>query len=109
MATDRSELTFYEWRQLRARTLAASDVCIVCGQGDADTADHVIPVSRGGARPTPTTSRSSMGWPAAPRASATGLFVENLADADCHGLGAQTSGRVVTPPHRKIDPPVSIR
>ncbi|MFJ8081975.1 HNH endonuclease [Streptomyces sp. NPDC096205] len=53
MATDRSELTSYEWRQLRARTLAASDVCIVCGHGAADTADHIQPVSKGGARLDP--------------------------------------------------------
>ncbi|MFF0136755.1 HNH endonuclease [Streptomyces sp. NPDC005227] len=53
MATDRTELTSYEFRQLRARLLAASDVCIVCGHGGADTADHVIPVSKGGARLDP--------------------------------------------------------
>lgn len=53
MATDRGELTSYQWRMLRARTLAASDVCIVCGHGASDTADHVIPVSKGGARLDP--------------------------------------------------------
>lgn len=53
MATDRDELTSYEFRQMRARLLAASDVCIVCGHGASDTADHVIPVSKGGARLDP--------------------------------------------------------
>lgn len=53
MATDRSELVTYEFRQMRARLLAASDVCIVCGHGASDTADHVIPVNQGGARLDP--------------------------------------------------------
>ena len=53
MATNRDELTSYEYRQMRARVLADSDVCIVCGHGRADTADHVIPVARGGARRDP--------------------------------------------------------
>lgn len=53
MATARTELTSYEFRQMRARLLAESDVCIVCGHGAADTADHVIPVSKGGARRDP--------------------------------------------------------
>lgn len=29
-------------------------------------------------------------------------FMEILADAGCQGMGAQTGGRVVTPPHRKF-------
>ncbi|MEU3290151.1 MULTISPECIES: hypothetical protein [Streptomyces] len=33
MATGRDELTSYEYRQLRARILRESDVCIVCGHG----------------------------------------------------------------------------
>ncbi|KOG73544.1 hypothetical protein ADK77_08420 [Streptomyces antibioticus] len=53
MSTDRSELTSYQWRQLRARILAASDVCIVCGHAGSDTADHIQPVSKGGARLDP--------------------------------------------------------
>jgi 5-methylcytosine-specific restriction endonuclease McrA len=53
VATDRSELTSYEFRQLRARILAASDICIVCGHPHADAADHVIPVSKGGPRLDP--------------------------------------------------------
>lgn len=50
---DRSELTSYEFRQMRARLLAHSDVCIMCGHGGSDAADHVIPVARGGARLDP--------------------------------------------------------
>ena len=53
MATGRNELTSYEFRQLRARLLATSDVCIVCGHAAADAIDHVIPVSKGGARLDP--------------------------------------------------------
>ncbi|MEV7387917.1 MULTISPECIES: transposase family protein [unclassified Streptomyces] len=33
---------------------------------------------------------------------ADGPFVEILADAGYQGMGAQTGGRVVTPPHRKF-------
>jgi 5-methylcytosine-specific restriction endonuclease McrA len=53
VATDRSELTSYEYRKLRAQVLAASDVCIVCGHGAADAVDHIIPRSKGGARKDP--------------------------------------------------------
>jgi 5-methylcytosine-specific restriction endonuclease McrA len=53
VATDRGELTSYEYRQLRARILRESDVCIVCGHGGADAVDHIQPVSRGGARQDP--------------------------------------------------------
>lgn len=50
---DRSELTSYAYRQLRARILAASDICIMCGHPHADAADHIVPVARGGARLDP--------------------------------------------------------
>lgn len=50
---DRSELTSYEFRQMRARLLAHSDVCIMCGHAGSQAADHVIPVARGGARLDP--------------------------------------------------------
>ncbi|WP_432135159.1 HNH endonuclease [Streptomyces sp. bgisy154] len=53
MATQRGELTSYEYRRLRARILAASDICIVCGHALADAVDHVIPVSKGGAKLDP--------------------------------------------------------
>jgi 5-methylcytosine-specific restriction endonuclease McrA len=53
VATDRDELTSYEYRQIRTRILAESDVCIVCGHGAADAVDHVHPVSKGGARLDP--------------------------------------------------------
>ncbi|MFK0155385.1 HNH endonuclease [Streptomyces sp. NPDC090493] len=53
MAASRAELTEYEYRKLRARILAASDVCIMCGHGASDAVDHVTPVARGGARKDP--------------------------------------------------------
>jgi hypothetical protein len=40
--------------------------------------------------------------PLGPPHLADGLAVEILADAGYQGLGAQTGGRVVTPPHRKF-------
>lgn len=46
----RDELTSYEYRQLRARVLATSDICIMCGHAGSQATDHVIPVARGGAR-----------------------------------------------------------
>ncbi|NUL03588.1 HNH endonuclease [Streptomyces lunaelactis] len=49
----RAELTSYEFRKIRARILAESDVCIVCGHGAADAVDHVQPVSKGGAKLDP--------------------------------------------------------
>ncbi|MGW1762767.1 HNH endonuclease [Streptomyces sp. NPDC002073] len=51
--TDRSELTSYAYRKLRARVLAESDVCLLCGHGGADAVDHIVAVSRGGARLDP--------------------------------------------------------
>ncbi|MBW8701874.1 hypothetical protein MBT84_19900 [Streptomyces sp. MBT84] len=53
MATDRSELTTYQYRQLRARILRESDVCIVCGHGGADAVDHIHARSKGGAKLDP--------------------------------------------------------
>lgn len=41
------------WRQLRARILAASTVCHICGQPGADAVDHRVPISRGGAQYDP--------------------------------------------------------
>lgn len=32
----------------RALCLAASDICWLCGYPGADTADHVVPITRGG-------------------------------------------------------------
>jgi 5-methylcytosine-specific restriction endonuclease McrA len=49
----RSELTSYEYRQVRARILAESDVCIVCGHSAATAVDHIHPVSKGGAKLDP--------------------------------------------------------
>lgn len=49
----RADLTSYAYRQARARILAESDVCIVCGHGAADAVDHIHPVSKGGAKLDP--------------------------------------------------------
>lgn len=49
----RSELTSYQYRKLRARILAESDVCLLCGHGAADAVDHIHPVSKGGAKLDP--------------------------------------------------------
>lgn len=49
----RADLTEYEYRKIRARILAESDVCIVCGHTASDAVDHITPVSRGGARKDP--------------------------------------------------------
>ena len=49
----RAELTSYEYRKIRARVLAESDVCLVCGHGAADAVDHVTPVAKGGAKLDP--------------------------------------------------------
>ncbi len=49
----RNELTEYAYRKLRARILAESDVCIVCGHQAADAVDHIIPVAQGGERKDP--------------------------------------------------------
>lgn len=50
----RSELGNRAYRRMRAQVLRESDVCIVCGHGGSDTADHIVPVSKGGARMDPT-------------------------------------------------------
>lgn len=49
----RSDLVSYDYRKLRARILAESDVCIICGHGAADAVDHIHPVSKGGAKVDP--------------------------------------------------------
>ena len=49
----RKELTSYEYRQARARLLAESDTCHWCGHPGADTADHLIPPHKGGAKADP--------------------------------------------------------
>lgn len=41
-------LTSYAYRKVRARVLAESDICIVCGHTESDAVDHVIPRARGG-------------------------------------------------------------
>ena len=49
---DRWELETHRWRQLRRAIVAsARGLCGLCGHGPgADTVDHAIPPSRGGAR-----------------------------------------------------------
>ncbi|HCA86364.1 MAG TPA: HNH endonuclease [Streptomyces sp.] len=44
----RTELTSYAYRKTRARVLADSDVCIVCGHAQADAVDHIVSRARGG-------------------------------------------------------------
>lgn len=53
MANGRAELTSYQYRKARARVLAESDTCILCGHPGADAVDHLVPVARGGARTDP--------------------------------------------------------
>jgi 5-methylcytosine-specific restriction endonuclease McrA len=49
----RQELTSHAYRKIRAALLTESDTCHWCGHSGADTADHLIPVSRGGAKLDP--------------------------------------------------------
>jgi len=49
----RADLTSHAFRKVRARILAESDTCIVCGHAGADAVDHIQPVSKGGARLDP--------------------------------------------------------
>lgn len=51
--TGRADLTSYGYRKARARVLAESDTCIVCGHNGADSTDHIHPVSKGGATADP--------------------------------------------------------
>lgn len=46
--TGRRDLTSYRYRKQRARLLAESDVCHLCGHPGADVVDHLQPVARGG-------------------------------------------------------------
>lgn len=36
------------WRRTRARILATTDVCWICGNPGADAVDHKVPLARGG-------------------------------------------------------------
>ena len=49
----RPELTSYAYRKTRARVLAESDVCILCGHTGSQAVDHIVPVKRGGTRNDP--------------------------------------------------------
>lgn len=44
----RTELTTYAYRKARARILAESDICLLCGHAGSQAVDHVTPVARGG-------------------------------------------------------------
>lgn len=37
------------WQRVRKQILADSDICWICGHPGADTIDHIVPVSQGGA------------------------------------------------------------
>ena len=43
-----ARLTGRPWRRLRARILADSDICHICGHAGSDAVDHVIAIERGG-------------------------------------------------------------
>ncbi|MFD5425221.1 HNH endonuclease [Streptomyces sp. NPDC127084] len=49
----RAELTSYDYRKTRARILAESTVCIMCGHDGSQAVDHITPVSKGGAAKDP--------------------------------------------------------
>ncbi|MEU2895238.1 HNH endonuclease signature motif containing protein [Streptomyces sp. NPDC006967] len=44
----RRDVDAYEYRKNRVQLLAVNNVCALCGHAGATTADHDIPVSRGG-------------------------------------------------------------
>ena len=41
-------LTGRPWRRRKAQVLANSTICHICGHDQADTADHLVPIERGG-------------------------------------------------------------
>lgn len=49
------------WRRIRERVLTESQTCWICGHGAADTVDHVIPLSKGGAPLDPANLRPAHG------------------------------------------------
>ncbi|MFJ5804857.1 HNH endonuclease [Streptomyces sp. NPDC093093] len=82
----RTDLTTYDYRKKRARFLAESDVCHLCGHAGADVVDHVHPVARGadpkdtsnwrpahGVKRCPTCGRNCNGEKGARARSAVGL------------------------------------
>jgi 5-methylcytosine-specific restriction endonuclease McrA len=50
-----------KWRELRAAILQASTTCWICGNPGADTIDHIIPRSQGGAIWDPANLRPAHG------------------------------------------------
>lgn len=47
----------HRWQQVRRKVLDACDVCWLCGHRGADSVDHVIPISKGGAHLDPANLR----------------------------------------------------
>jgi 5-methylcytosine-specific restriction endonuclease McrA len=47
----------YQWQKMRKRILHASDICWLCGHPGANSVDHVVPLSKGGARLDPANLR----------------------------------------------------
>ena len=47
-------LTERWYRELKKQILAQNDTCILCGHSGADSIDHIVPVSRGGAERDPS-------------------------------------------------------
>lgn len=45
------------WRKLRARILADSPICAMCGRARATTVDHIVPLAYGGALLDPANLR----------------------------------------------------
>lgn len=45
MIADHYGRTSRQFRRMRQRVLEQSDICWLCGQGGADTVDHIIPRS----------------------------------------------------------------
>jgi 5-methylcytosine-specific restriction endonuclease McrA len=49
------------WKKTRAAILASGGVCWLCGHPGADTVDHVVPLSQGGALLDPANLRPAHG------------------------------------------------
>lgn len=105
MATDRAELTSYAFRKVRARILAESDVCIVCGHGAADAVDHIQPVAKAAHTRLQTTSRPSTAWPVAPSAYASATT--RRATAPCQPSPSHTAAATGSPDRRNGSNPLT--
>lgn len=72
-------------RRIRAQVLAASQICGICGHGQADTVDHKIPLSKGGDPLDPANMRPAHGVDGCPT---------------CHRKCNQSRGNTLTPTRR---------